>query len=69
MWKFIESEEFLWTPLLPDVIAGIGADRVWAHTRSISWSIETLVVADVDGGFCTATGTSLFLTRSPAFGG
>jgi hypothetical protein len=42
-----------------DIIAGIGADRVWAHIRLILWSIKTLVdAADVDGGLRTATGTS-----------
>ena len=54
-----------------DVIAGIGADSVWVHTRTISiisWSIKTLLdAADVDGGLRTATGTSKCIpfTHSP----
>ena len=42
-----------------DVIVGIGAYRVWVHTFTISYSIYSLLnAADVDGGLCTATGTS-----------
>jgi len=57
--KLLKAASFVNSIVTSDIIAGIGADRVWAHTRTILWSIKTLLdAADVDGGLCTATGTS-----------
>ena len=63
MWEITKSGEF-WVSFVnstvtSDIIAGIGAYTVWAHTRTLLWSIKTLLnKADIDRGLCTATGTS-----------
>jgi hypothetical protein len=54
-WEITESGEFVNSIVTSDIIAGIGADRVWSRTRTILWSMETLLnAADDDGGLCTA---------------
>ena len=60
MWEITESGEFCEIHCyLNNIIVGIGADRVWAHIYTILYSADSLLnVADVDGGLCTATGTS-----------
>jgi len=54
--KLLKAVSFVNSIATSDIIAGIGADRVWAHSRTILWSL--LDAADVDGGLRTATGTS-----------
>ena len=71
--KLPKAVSFLKFNVASDIIVGIGAHRVWVHTCTISYSIESLLnTADVDGGLCTATGTSKCpplhtLTHSPNY--
>jgi hypothetical protein len=57
--KLLKAASFVSSIVTSNIIAGIGVDRFWAHSRTISLSVDSLLdAADVDGEFCTATGTS-----------
>ena len=56
MWKIAKAVSFLKFNVASNIIVSIGVYRVWVHTCTISYSIESLLnTADVDGGLCTAT--------------
>ena len=58
MRKIAKAVSFLKFNVASNIIVSIGVYRVWVHTCTISYSIESLLnTADVDGGLCTATRT------------
>ena len=51
IWEIAKSSEFLKLNVASYIIVGIGVYRVWVHTCTISYSIESLLnMADIDGG-------------------